>query len=301
MTDFDDTARFFSVKQVAQYLQVGEKKIYDLVAEGKLPGTKITGKWLFPRDLVDQWLHESSHGGVLTDRLIIAGSDDPLLHRVVSHLASEVGARALMSYGPTGTQLGLELLAARRIDVGAIHWGPVEESHVRHPALLSAYPQHHRWVLVRAFRREQGLIVAPERGLEERDVAGILTAKLRWGMRPSGAGSQRFLHEALAHHGVRLGDLDASAIAHCERETSSLVATGAADVAPGPRSAAREFGLGFVPIGWEGFDLALDQRIYFRTLFRNLLDALASARTRELAQSLGGYDLDELGKLVWAS
>ena len=53
--------RFMSVKQAAAYLQVNEKKIYALVREGKIPATKLTGKWLFPRDLVDQWLLESSH------------------------------------------------------------------------------------------------------------------------------------------------------------------------------------------------------------------------------------------------
>lgn len=103
--------RFLSVRQVADYLQVNEKKIYALASEGKIPGTKITGKWLFPRDLVDQWLLESSHGGVLADRLMLAGSDDALLHRVLANLATEVQARAMFSYAPTGTRLGLSLLA----------------------------------------------------------------------------------------------------------------------------------------------------------------------------------------------
>ena len=56
--------RFMTVRQVAQYLQINEKKVYALVNEGRIPATRLTGKWLFPRDLVDQWLLESSHGGV---------------------------------------------------------------------------------------------------------------------------------------------------------------------------------------------------------------------------------------------
>ena len=69
--------RFMSVKQVASYLQINEKKVYALVGDGMIPASKITGKWLFPKDLVDQWLLESCHGGLLTDRMLIAGSDDP--------------------------------------------------------------------------------------------------------------------------------------------------------------------------------------------------------------------------------
>ena len=51
-----DSRPFMSVKQVAEYLNLNEKKVYALVNEGKIPGTKITGKWMFPRELVDRWI-----------------------------------------------------------------------------------------------------------------------------------------------------------------------------------------------------------------------------------------------------
>ena len=148
--------------QVAEYLNLNEKKVYALVSEGRIPGTKVTGKWMFPRDLIDRWMLESSHGGLLADRLVMAGSDDPLLHRVVQNLARDTGARALVSYTPTGTRLGLDLLQAHRADACPLHWGPSEESHLRHPALLSQYAGHRRWVLIRAFRREQGVMLRPD-------------------------------------------------------------------------------------------------------------------------------------------
>ncbi len=44
--------RFMSVKQVASYLQINEKKVYALVGDGMIPASKITGKWLFPKDLI---------------------------------------------------------------------------------------------------------------------------------------------------------------------------------------------------------------------------------------------------------
>ena len=61
-----EPSRFMNVREVARYLQVNEKKVYALVSEGSIPATRLTGKWLFPRDLVDQWMLESSHGGLLT-------------------------------------------------------------------------------------------------------------------------------------------------------------------------------------------------------------------------------------------
>jgi putative molybdopterin biosynthesis protein len=293
-------ARFMSVRQVAEYLHLNEKKVYSLVREGKIPATKITGKWIFPRELVDHWLLQSSHGGLLTDRLVVAGSDDPLLYHLVMELASDVQAQALVSYSPTGTRLGLALLAGLRADVGCVHWGPDTESAIRHPALLQKYPQHRDWVLVRAFRREQGLIVSP-RTMEQHGSAltDLLRAPLAWAMRQEGAGTRRFLEEALSAHNVEAGSLQVTAQALSEREAAALVATGDADIAPGVRASASEFGQRFVPIGWEAFDFALGRRIYFRALFQRLLDALRSPAARKYADRLGGYDLSCVGNLIW--
>jgi excisionase family DNA binding protein len=294
------STRFLSVKQVAEYLDIHEKKVYALAAAGSIPATKVTGKWLFPRDLIDQWITESAHGGVLTDRLVVAGSDDPLLYRAIMQLANEIQGHGLVSYNTTGTQLGLVLLARRRADVCAMHWGPAAESNHRHLAVIRQYPQQHDWVVERAFYREQGLIVAPGLRPAGQDPTPLFGKDVRWAMRQEGAGSQRFLREALARHGVDPAGLRASARAYSEREAAALVATGQADVAPGARAAASEFGLEFVPIGWEAYDLVLFRGVYFRTLFRKLVEQLRGAECQRWAQILGGYDFSESGKIIWS-
>lgn len=291
--------RFMNVRQVADYLQVNEKKVYALVNEGRLPATRLTGKWLFPRDLVDQWLLESSHGGLLTDRIVIAGSDDPLLHRAVAMMAADLQGRALVSYAAIGTQLGLALLARRRADVCALHWGPASESLQRHPALLHQYVQHKDWILVRLFRREQGLMMTPGIWGADRRLEQLFSSEVRWVARQEGAGSQRFLREIVAEHRLDPADRRITARAYTERDAASAIATGQADVAPGVRAAAGEFGLEFLPIGWEAFDLALSRGIFFRTLFRGLLEQLRGAECQRLARVFGGYDLAELGSIVW--
>jgi len=292
--------RFMTVRQVAAYLQVNEKKIYSLVSEGKIPASKLTGKWLFPRDLVDQWLLESSHGGLLTDRIVVAGSDDPLLFRAITQVANSLRSRALISYASTGSQLGLSLLAQRRADVCGIHWGPAEESHLRHPALLRQFAQSSDWILVRAFRREQGLVVSPGLWSAQAGVEELFRQQARWVERQEGAGSQRFLQELISRHDLDPADRRITCRASTEREVASLIAMGQADVGPGVRSAAAEFGLDFMPIGWEAFDLALHRGIFFRKLFQELLDYLRGADCRRQANMLGGYDLGELGTLVWS-
>jgi excisionase family DNA binding protein len=46
----------FNTREVAHFLDINEKVVYSLIAEKGLPATKITGKWLFPRPLVERWL-----------------------------------------------------------------------------------------------------------------------------------------------------------------------------------------------------------------------------------------------------
>ncbi len=295
----DSQPRFMSVKQVAAYLQVNEKKIYSLVAEGKIPASKLTGKWLFPRDLVDQWLLESSHGGLLTDRIIIAGSDDPLLTRAITRVANSLQSQALISYTATGSQLGLALLAHGRADVCGIHWGPAEESAYRHPALLRQFGHASDWALVRLFRREQGLLLSPDLWSADAEVEALFRSDVRWVERQEGAGSQRFLRELMSRHEIDPAARRITGRAGTERETASMIAMGQAEVGPGVRAAATEFGLDFLPIGWEAYDLALHRGIFFRNLFQRLLEHLRDKECRREAGMLGGYDLDELGTLVW--
>jgi excisionase family DNA binding protein len=296
-----EAPRFMNVRQVAHYLQINEKKVYALVNEGRIPATRLTGKWLFPRDLVDQWLLESSHGGLLTDRLVVAGSDDPLLARAVTLMAADLQGRALVSYAAIGTQLGLSVLARRRSEVCAVHWGPDAESTQRHPALLRQHVQHKDWILVRLCRREQGLMLASGLHDADRSVDRLFAPDVRWVARQEGAGSQRFLREIIAEHRLDPADRRVTARAYTERDAASAIATGQADVAPGVRAAAGEFGLEFVSVGWEAFDLAMSRGIYFRTLFRGLLDALRGPECQRLAQVFGGYDFTDLGKVVWSA
>jgi len=290
---------FMSVKQVAEYLHLNEKKVYSLVNEGKIPATKITGKWMFPRELVDRWMLDSAHGGLLTDRLILGGSDDPLLYRLIMQFAQDTNAHALISYSPTGTRLGLELMQAQRIDACCLHWGPNSESATRHPALLSQYSHHHKWVLIRAFRREQGLMVNPRILNYTHDPRDLFDRQFRWTLRQSGAGAQRFLLEILGQHGLNASALNSESMALSEREAAASIVLDQADVAPGAHAIATEFGLGFIPFGWESFDIALPRAIWFRRLFQDLLGRLKSVTSQQIADTLKGYDLNDTGELLW--
>jgi molybdate-binding protein len=163
--------------------------------------------------------------------------------------------------------------------------------------LVRAYPASADWTMVRMALREQGVMLArAHAGVG--DVATLAARPARWAMRQDGAGSQRFLRTALREHGVAFEALTAVSIAYSERQAGAAIARGEADCAPGVRSAAAEFGLAFLPLGWEAFDLVVPRAVYFRTLFQRLLEALRGEPTRAFATALTGYNLAPLGQVV---
>lgn len=302
MADFPE---FMNAKLVAEYLDLNEKKVYALANDGLLPATKVTGKWLFPKAMLDKWLLESCHNGVLTDRLLIAGSDDPLLQMVVGKMANQLGSTALVGYTSTGTRQGLAMLSKGHVDMCAIHWGNAEEASLRHPALLQQYQGHKNWVLVHAFERQQGLVVnkdlAEAVNSKSIQLPELLSSRWRWALRQEGAGSMRALEEWLHGHAYNLSMLNQSDVCNSERELASSVARGKADVGCASESTAGEFGLGFIPLCTEAFELVIPKNIYFRTLQQQLLQAISDEDVQAHGHDLGGYNFARTGKQVWSA
>ena len=50
-----------NTREVAEYLRIKERKVYDLVRQKRIPCTRVTGKWLFPKHLVDLWVAEGTN------------------------------------------------------------------------------------------------------------------------------------------------------------------------------------------------------------------------------------------------
>ncbi|MDA0307526.1 MAG: helix-turn-helix domain-containing protein [Proteobacteria bacterium] len=47
-----------TIKEVAEYLRIKEKTVYDLAAKGKIPGFKVGGAWRFRKSELDKWIHK---------------------------------------------------------------------------------------------------------------------------------------------------------------------------------------------------------------------------------------------------
>ncbi|MDC0434351.1 helix-turn-helix transcriptional regulator [bacterium] len=291
---------FMTVPELAELLHVNEKKIYQLAGCGEIPGTKVTGKWIFPRRLIDDWLLENSHGGVMHDRLLIAGSDDRLVYQICNHAAIDWQQQALLSYSPSGTRHGLQMLDAGRIDACFINWGATEISARRHMGLLRCYRNHASWIIVRCLQRTQGLITNQSRmkSIPANTSELINNPDLRWAMRQSDSGAARLLEDLCSGAGKSMSRLQVSTTCNSEISAAAAVNTGVADVYCGLQCTARDFSLDFLPAATVSLDLVMSRKTYFRTLMQDFIKRLLNEDTGTMAEQLSGYMLMPTADLV---
>lgn len=281
--------------EVAEYLRVKERTIYEMVARQTIPFSRATGKLLFPRRLVDAWLEAQTElpaAGIAPAPPIYAGSNDPLLEWALRQSGSGLAVLA------RGSVQGLEDLAAGRAVLAGFHLLDPATGEWNLAAVRSHLPGTSH-VLIHWARRTQGLITAAG---NPRGITGLKDAAdrgLRFAMRATGAGSTRLLEVLMAREGLTLADL-----ARLERpaethdDLATLIETGEADLGLGLQAASGQ--LGFIPlVSDESFDLAMTRRDYFEPPVQTLLAFARSDSFARRAAHLGGYDLTGHGRVLW--
>jgi excisionase family DNA binding protein len=285
-------AELLTTEEAAVYLRLSERKLYDLVASGAVPCTKVTGKWLFPKAALDRWLAAGLETRALPPApAIVGGSHDPLLEWALRESGS--GLASL----PEGSEAGLQRLARGEVAAAAIHLHRLDgDDEAANVEAVAAAPGLHDAVVIAFARREQGLLVAAGNPLQLRDVAGTAAARARLALRPQGAGAQLLLLALVARAGLTLDQL-ALVKPPCPTgpDIAQAVRSGRADCGVATRAVAQAAALDFVPLTWERFDLALRQRDYFRPPLQALFKLVRAAAFRDRAAELSGYDVSEAG------
>ena len=259
-----------NTQEVAAYLRIKERKIYDLVRRGGIPCTRVGGKWLFPRDRIDQWLERAGpamperHAAPAAPR-VMAGSHDPLLEWCV---ASSGCGLAMLSGGSLD---GLERLASGQASACGIHIVDDETGTYNVPAVERTLSSHDV-VAVEWAWRQQGLVVAPGNPQDISSLEDLATHHSRMAIRPPGSGARVLMDHLLAKTGIGLSDLSVTEPPiRSELEVGLAVLDGRADAGLAVRAVARQLRLDFVPLHRERYDLVVRRRDYFEPEMQALL------------------------------
>jgi len=287
-----------TTEETAAYLRLSERKLYELVAAGAVPCSKVTGRWLFPKAALDRWVASGLPDGLKSLEesapAIVGGSTDPLLEWALRESGS--GLASL----PEGSEAGLRRLARREIMVAAIHLHALEaaDPSTANIDAVAHAPGLHDAVVIGFARREQGLLVAPGNPHGIEDLPQVASRKLRVAQRQEGAGAQLLLRLLLAEAKLTTRDIKpVHPVCATGTDLAQAIRAGHADCGIATRAAAQAAGLDFVPLVWENFDLVLRQRDYFLPGPSALFGFFRSDRFRQRAGELGGYDLTVCGAI----
>jgi excisionase family DNA binding protein len=293
-------AQFLTIAEAAEYLRLKERKLYELVAEGAIPCTKVTGRWLFPKAELDRWLASSL---LIPEGMpapepppIVGGSHDPLLEWALRESGS--GLATL----PEGSEAGLARLARGEVVAAAIHLHALEGEAVdANVEALRTRGDLRDAVLIGLLRREQGLLLPPRAAKRIGSIEDAARANARFAARPAGAGAQLLLLALLHRAGLKLDSL-AIVSPPCPTgpDVAQAIRAGRADCGIATRSVANAAGLDFVPLLWERFDLVLRSRDYFRPPLQSLFAFVRVNSFAARARELGGYDVAAAGGVRYA-
>lgn len=288
-------ALYLTSEEAAAYLRIKERKLYDLVSTGAIPCSKVTGKWLFPRAALDQWVASGLVGkqGLRAPApAIIGGSNDPLLEWAARRSQSGL---ALLS---EGSEAGIERLERDEVVIAAIHLHDDGNEDDANIVTIAGHPALHDAVVIAFARREQGLLLPPGNPLGLHGLGDVIGARARFGMRQKGAGALLLLSRLLRAEAASLASLNTASKPYPTGQDVALaVRAGEIDCGIATRAVATAQGLDFAPLAWENFDLVMRQRSYFDDGTQVLVALLREPLFARQAAVMGGYDVSQAGKV----
>lgn len=256
------------------------------------------------RQAVDRW-HAVSLSpepqGPETQTLRFVGSHDPAIGRIASEF-DRVAPGWVMDTTYTGSLGGLMALAEGRADVAGSHLWDAESGEYNRPFVRRLLPGRRVALLTLAARR-LGLILPAGNPQGLRELRDLSQPGVRFANRQPGSGTRVWLDASLLRLGVEPAAVEG--YLSCEKLTHSdvarAVATGEANAGLGLESAAASFGLDFIFLTEERYDLVIPAEKLDLPPVRALAAWLQGDEARHEFESLGGYTLENTGQVEWVN
>jgi len=297
-----------NTKEVAQYLGIHEKQVYALIKGKRIPSTRITGKWVFPKKLIDEWIESNARRGLEKARekskriegaLLACGSNDPILDMLQTYMKKSYPEFYIFSAN-TGSTEGLKAMNKGYTDIAWSHLFDPKSGEYNIP-FLSTYLSNVKPVVVNLFNRELGFVVSHKNPLNIRGFEDLAQKEVKFINRQKGSGTRVLLD----YHLKRLR-ISPSKIKGYEREVYTHFEVGLsilskeADVGIATIAVSKLLGLSFIPITCESFDMILEQSTFFEKGVQAFIEILNSKEFRNRVESLGSYDFKNSGKILYS-
>ncbi|HMK75968.1 MAG TPA: helix-turn-helix transcriptional regulator [Thermodesulfobacteriota bacterium] len=297
-----------NTKEVAKYLGIHEKQVYALIKTKRIPSTRVTGKWVFPRKLIEEWIESNAKTGLDQARqksrrieggLLASGSNDPILDMLQTSVKRSYPEFYIFSAN-TGSTDGLKALNMGYTDIAWSHLFDPKTGEYNIP-FLPQYLPNMKPVVVNLFRRDLGFVVAPKNPFQIRGFEDLRRKGIRFVNRQKGSGTRVLLDQHLKRLQIsptKINGYGKEVYTHFEVGLSIL--SKEADVGVATIAVSKLLGLPFVPITQESFDMILDQSTFFEKGIQAFMEVLNSQEFRSRVERLGSYDFKNSGKVLYS-
>jgi molybdate-binding protein/DNA-binding XRE family transcriptional regulator len=228
-------------------------------------------------------------------RLVIAGCD-PAIGIAGAMIDRTSGVEVIPV--TASSRLALEWLRDAKVHIAGAHLRDTATGEFNLPVLKRLYPRDDFAVVTFAHWQE-GIVCAPGNPKGIRDVTDLENRAIRFRNRERGSGSRALLDRLLKEAGIppaRVTGYDR--LAHGHLAAAYAVLTGECDACLATQSAARAFGLDFIPIERERYDFVLKRKTLELPAVQVFLDVLQRAALRRKLQVQAGYETGSTGSVL---
>lgn len=228
------------------------------------------------------------------NRLLMAGCD-PAMSVLSRHLQKE-NIELVLAH--RNSSQALELLRNGCIHIAGSHLRDEVTGESNLPQVRKLFPRGTAVVFAFAVW-EEGIVVAKGNPKGVREIADFARKGVALVNREPGSGSRSLLDSSLKRLGIASSRVRGyKQMAHGHLPAAWQVRTGQADCCVATRAAARLFGLDFVPLVSERYDLVIRKQHLALPAVQQLLDTLNRTAFRRELEGLGGYDTSGAGNQV---
>jgi len=228
-------------------------------------------------------------------RLVLAGCDPAtgLLSRMVEKISGvEIVSAAASS------KLALTWLKEGKVHIAGSHLEDPKTGEFNLPFIRKQFPDEDFSVVTFA-QWEEGLVIASGNPKGLRKIEDLARKSVRFVNREPGSGSRALLDKLLEKTGVESQKVQGyDRIAYGHLAAAYCVISREADACLATRSAAQTFGLDFIPLHSERYDLVMRKRTADLPAVKSFLDVLQRATLRRKLEVLAGYDTSQTGTIV---
>lgn len=230
--------------------------------------------------------------------LTFCGSHDLALEVAAAYLSAAIPPIRLET-NFSGSLSGLQALSEDRCQIAGIHlWDSVTQEY--NISQVHRFLPKRQVALITLAHRYLGLIVAPGNPSRLETIHDLSLDGLRLVNRPSSTGTRQWLDAQLEAHNLISDQIEGY---QDERPThlatAKAVADEEADITIGIESAAAVFGLTFVPLTTERYDLVVPVEYWDDSAVITLLNIVRSHDWQAAVSALQGYDVSQSGTVTW--